>query len=256
MWEIYIAIAIVSIVLALYFSKKTPWSSKTKKAYMELKDTDNFKYNYTPKEKAEPKAGSNGSAYSGHKSKFDGLFEYGRRENPDIDPEKQKQLREEIERIKQDEREARENKPDNRIGGFGTGYSKATFPSGKPETERQAAPQGFAQANTSFASLGTQNSFPSASRETSSYSGFSHTPTTPASTPGFNAAPKPQGSSFLGSIVDSALEAKTREQQTTGFSTGTEEQTPAGELPSTANPVQKKDEKKDKDWVPMGFFGK
>ncbi|MCK4550914.1 MAG: hypothetical protein KAT91_03090 [Candidatus Aenigmarchaeota archaeon] len=249
MWELYFGLAIASLGTAACMQKKGSWNAKTKKKYMELKDTDNFRYAYTPKERMQEKP----EPLTGPKSKFDSLFEYGRRDNPDIDPEKQKQLQEEIDKIKEEERQEKINRPDNRIGDFGTGYPRPE----PQQTNMQTSPfNSFENKTPSFATPGTQDRFSQERTTTNHSSPFGslqeNTPQQSQST--FNNTQKPQGSSFLGSIMDSAMQSREREPQTTGFGAIPEPTKTIWPEPAAAPQKEPEKKKEDKDWVPMDFF--
>ncbi|NOR85827.1 hypothetical protein GQ473_06960 [archaeon] len=261
MWELYAGIAIASSLAALYTKKKGSWIPKTKQKYLELQDTDNFEYSYTPKQTITEKKDK--YKIPGPKSKFDSLFEYGRRDNPEIDPEKQKKLREEIDRIKEEEREYKQNLQNNRIGEIESDFNKnpSAFSTTAPQPQKtynsysntlNNSSNNYSNPRPNNAFMNNQNTQPNNTFNTQNTQ-----PTTQRSTSGFGSNQPSGGSSFLGSIMDSAIQAKTRNQQTQTISESVSQ--PQPNWSSTQDTIKKeeptKKDNKDKDWVPMGLFG-
>ncbi|MCK4968862.1 MAG: hypothetical protein KAS12_07440, partial [Candidatus Aenigmarchaeota archaeon] len=191
----------------------------------------------------------------GPKSKFDSLFEYGRRDNPDIDPEKQQKLMDEIDKIKEEERENMQNRQNNRIGEVETDYMQRPTTTA---TNIQRQPSYFSSNNNpsnSYARPDRQNAFTNNQAST-----FAPPQTTTQPLNVFN-SPKPStGSSFLGSIMDSAMQSTNRQQQTENLATPQPTAQPVWQPTQSAKePIKKPQEDKkddgDKDWVPMGLFG-
>ena len=268
MWEIYAGIAVTSAIAALYTKIKGKWIPKTKHKYLELKDTDNFEYSYTPKETMKNKKDTYDNI-PGPASKFDGLFKYGRRDNPEIDPEKQKKLREEIDRIKEEERENKQNQQDNRIGEVESDFNNrpSTFQSQETQPQRpsyNSYNNASNNASSNYSSPKPNNAFmnnsftqPSNSFNTQSTQNPQPRPT---STFGSTTANQPSnGSSFLGSIMDSAMQSNSRNQQPQNVTETTPQPQPISTWNAPQETVKKeepaKKEEKDKDWVPMGLFG-
>ena len=264
MWELYAGIAVTSAIAALYTKTKGKWIPKTKHKYLELQDTDNFEYSYTPKETIKEKKDT--YDIPGPASKFDGLFKYGRQDNPEIDPEKQKKLREEIDRIKEEERENKQNQQNNRIGEIESNFVKrpSTFSTQETQTQRSSynSYNNTSNNTSNYSNPKPNNAFINnpITQPTNSFNAQSTQtiPPRPTSTFGSTNSNQPSnGSSFLGSIMDSAMQAKTREQQTQNVSESVAQPQSTWGTPQETikkeEPAKKND--KDKDWVPMGLFG-
>ena len=264
MWELYAGIAITSAIAALYTKTKGKWIPKTKHKYLELKDTDNFEYSYTPKQTTKDKKDTYDNI-PGPASKFDGLFKYGRRDNPKIDPEKQKKLMEEIDRIKEEERENKQNLQDNRIGEVESDFNNRPSTFQTQETQPQKSYNSYNNTPNSTSNYSNpkpnnafmNNSFtqPTNPFNTQNTQTIPPRPTSNFGSNGSNQASN--GSSFLGSIMDSAMQAKTREQQTQTINETISQ--PQSTWPTPQETIKKeepvKKDDKDKDWVPMGLFG-